>query len=233
MSNIVTITRNFNNVKIKQRKSDGYLNASDMCKATGKRWPDYRRLDNVQEFLDALSLDTKIPVVQIPTTEQNQGLIETIQGGTPEKQGTWVHPRVAVNLAQWCSPEFAVLVSEWVVELLTTGHVELTQPATPTEPSSRLEKGLTCRLAPKLLITVMAHLSKSMKSTGKKRLIAKFTFSVTERRFLLIVLVTLHYQTVLSSHAKTASFVLIAIGGHGQMKIFAVLEVSHEKSSWI
>ncbi len=142
MSDISTIERNFNGKKIKQRKSDGYLNASDMCKAVGKRWPDYRRLDNVQEFLDALSLDTKIPVVQIPTTEQNQGLIETIQGGAPDKQGTWVHPRVAVNLAQWCSPEFAVLVSEWVVELLTTGRVELAQPVTTPTPA-RLDGEIT------------------------------------------------------------------------------------------
>ncbi len=31
-------------------------------------------------------------------------------------QGTWVHPHVAINLGQWASPKFAVLVSKWVFE---------------------------------------------------------------------------------------------------------------------
>lgn len=31
-------------------------------------------------------------------------------------QGTWVHPQVAINLGQWCSPKFAVAVSKWVFE---------------------------------------------------------------------------------------------------------------------
>ena len=48
----------------------------------------------------------------IPITE----LIQTIIGGIPQAQGTWVHPQVAINLAQWASPKFAVLVSKWVFE---------------------------------------------------------------------------------------------------------------------
>lgn len=31
-------------------------------------------------------------------------------------QGTWVHPQVAINLGQWASPKFAVLVSRWIFE---------------------------------------------------------------------------------------------------------------------
>ena len=37
-------------------------------------------------------------------------------GGHPDIQGTWVHPQVAINLGQWASPKFAVLVSTWVFE---------------------------------------------------------------------------------------------------------------------
>ncbi|MEN8221287.1 MAG: KilA-N domain-containing protein [Pseudomonadota bacterium] len=122
MPNITTVTREFKGVKITQR-TDGYLDATAMCKATGKRWPDYRRLDSTQAFIDALSSD-----VQIPTSE----IIQSVKGGLPESQGTWVHPQVAINLAQWCSPEFAVLVSKWVFELLTTGRVDL-QPQTPPQ----------------------------------------------------------------------------------------------------
>lgn len=36
-----------------------------------------------------------------------------------------MHPYIAINLAQWCSPEFAVQVSSWVFELMTKGEVRL------------------------------------------------------------------------------------------------------------
>lgn len=97
-------------IKIDQRANDGYIDATAICHASGKEWSDYRRLKNTQDFLDELS-----SVLKIPRT----GLIQTIQGGPPEMQGTWVHPQVAINLAQWASPKFAVLVSQWVFEWMT------------------------------------------------------------------------------------------------------------------
>jgi hypothetical protein len=39
--------------------------------------------------------------------------------------GTWIHRLVAVHLAQWLSPSFAVQVSLWVNEIMITGKVEL------------------------------------------------------------------------------------------------------------
>jgi chromosome segregation ATPase len=38
-------------------------------------------------------------------------------------RATWVHPRVAINIAQWISPKFDVKVSAWVHELLVCGNV--------------------------------------------------------------------------------------------------------------
>ena len=43
-------------------------------------------------------------------------LVQSAKGGNPELQGTWVHPYVAIHLAQWLSPRFAVQVSKWVYE---------------------------------------------------------------------------------------------------------------------
>jgi len=99
------IVRSLNQVSVGQRAQDGYMNATAMCQAASKRWPDYARLERAKAFLEELSA-----VVQIPTTE----LIQTIQGGEPIRQGTWVHPRVAIHLAMWCSPAFAVQVVSWV-----------------------------------------------------------------------------------------------------------------------
>lgn len=57
--------------------------------------------------MEELSSDAGIPM---------SALIQIVRGGEPQFQGTWVHPRVAINLAQWASPKFAVLVSKWVLE---------------------------------------------------------------------------------------------------------------------
>ena len=85
-----------------------------MCKIAGKRWNDYATNQSTKEFIKALAIDTGIPV---------SNLIQIIRGGYKDHQGTWVHPQVAVHLAQWLSPEFAVKVSRWVYDWLS-GHAE-------------------------------------------------------------------------------------------------------------
>jgi len=95
---------------INQRAADGYINATAMCRSVGKQINDYLRLKATGEFLIELSADTGIPV---------SDLNQSFKGGSPQKQGTWVHPDIAVNLAQWLSPKFAVQVSKWVREWMT------------------------------------------------------------------------------------------------------------------
>jgi hypothetical protein len=95
---------------IHQRVKDGYVNATAMCKAAGKPWADYNRLGTTGLYLDALSADMGIPI---------SGLVQSIKGGVPTMQGTWVHPQVAIHLAQWLSPEFAVKVTKWVFDWMS------------------------------------------------------------------------------------------------------------------
>ena len=99
------IVHTVDNRIVQQRPEDGYINATALCKAAGRQFHDYSRLGATQRFLEALTAKTGIPVL---------ALVQSIRGGHPEGRGTWVHPWVAVNLAQWLSPEFAVQVSEWV-----------------------------------------------------------------------------------------------------------------------
>ncbi|MEK7674684.1 MAG: KilA-N domain-containing protein [Verrucomicrobiota bacterium] len=91
---------------VHQRAVDGYFNATAMCSAVGKQFADYRRLKTTEEFLTELSSDMGIPISQ---------LVLSFKGNTSlYRQGTWVHPDIAINLAQWLSPKFAVAVSRWV-----------------------------------------------------------------------------------------------------------------------
>lgn len=112
-SQLMLVPHTYQGALISQRATDGYINATAMCKAAGKKWNDYYRLGTTQAFLAALS-----PVTGIPATE----LAQSIQGGSPELQGTWIHPQVAIHLAQWLSPEFAVKVTEWVYEWMSGKH---------------------------------------------------------------------------------------------------------------
>ncbi len=104
---LALIERKVDNSPVQQRLLDGYVNATALCKAAGKNFADYKRLKGTDDFLKELSSDVGIPITE---------LIQTITGGIPQAQGTWVHPQVAINLAQWASPKFAVLVSKWVFE---------------------------------------------------------------------------------------------------------------------
>lgn len=83
-----------------------------MCKAAGKNFADYNRLAQTRAFIAELSAEVGIPIAE---------LIQSLSGGTPTLQGTWVHPQVAINLAQWCSPRFAVRVSKWVYDWISGG----------------------------------------------------------------------------------------------------------------
>lgn len=95
---------------ISQRSKDGYINATAMCKAANRPWSRYWEAKPSREFAEVLAADLGISIAE---------LIQSVSGGHPELQGTWVHPRVAVHLAQWLSPQFAVMVSRWVYDWMT------------------------------------------------------------------------------------------------------------------
>jgi hypothetical protein len=116
--------RAWNGISISRRISDGYVNATAMCQAGAKRWPDYIRLDRSQAYIAALS-----PVVGICTTGID-GLIQVRQGGQPHLQGTWIHPRLAIDLARWIAPAFAVWMDGWLLE-------EMAQAPQPAQPRAR------------------------------------------------------------------------------------------------
>jgi KilA-N domain len=63
---------------IEQRKIDGYINATAMCKAASKLFADYSRLRTTEAFLKELASDMGIPISE---------LIQSIRGGGPTVQG--------------------------------------------------------------------------------------------------------------------------------------------------
>ncbi len=106
----VILPRQIDGQTIGQRQTDGYVNATELCKAARKKWSHYWGNDSTREFIQALAKSTGIPADSLVEAQSGRG------------GGTWVHPQVATHLAQWLSPRFAVAVSEWVLDILTTGR---------------------------------------------------------------------------------------------------------------
>lgn len=101
------IEREYKGIIIKQRAEDGYINATAMCKSHGKLWGHYWDTQPAKDFAAQLSADIGIAISE---------LYQSLKGGVPGLQGTWIHPYWAGNLAQWVSTELAVKVSIWMWE---------------------------------------------------------------------------------------------------------------------
>jgi hypothetical protein len=103
-----------NNQIIQFRDSDNYINATQLCKAGGKKFHDWLRLDTIKNLISVLASKAGIPALD---------LIDSKKGGN--NSGTWIHPDLAIQLAQWLSPEFSIQVSFWIRQLFTKGKVEI------------------------------------------------------------------------------------------------------------
>jgi hypothetical protein len=103
------------NYTIKHRDEDGFINITDLCKAGDKPFKLWNSLSQTTDFLKVLSSSTEIPVDELIkyNTETNK------------ERSTWVHPQVAINIAQWISPKFDVIVSAWVYEVMMSGKVDI------------------------------------------------------------------------------------------------------------
>jgi hypothetical protein len=94
---------------IQRRHADGYVNATAMCQANGKKWNDYARLDRTHAYIAALAR-------ALGSAGNPADLIQVVSTGPNHLRGTWVHPRLAVDLARWCRPAFAVWMDGWFLE---------------------------------------------------------------------------------------------------------------------
>lgn len=92
------------------REKDGYTNATQLCKSGNKKFNAWYRLKQTKSFIKYITKETGLSKEQ---------LIEIKQGGNSQLQGTWIHPLLATNLAQWISSEFSMKVSLWIEEWKT------------------------------------------------------------------------------------------------------------------
>lgn len=113
------------------QREDGYVNVGQLCATHDKKLNDWTRLKSSNDYLEALSTNTQIPVMyQGDTKKQPKGefLIEIYQSGT------WAHPLVAIEVARWISPEFGVWCNLHIKTLIETGSCSISDKTLQLNP---------------------------------------------------------------------------------------------------
>src|SRR4028118_253658 len=101
---------------VEQRQNDGYINATKLTKAyerktgTRKNATKWFENDRTIQYIELLSDKTGLEVYDLVQKK-----------GSGRNQETWIHPKLAISFAMWLSPEFEMIVAEWVEKWLTTG----------------------------------------------------------------------------------------------------------------
>jgi len=113
ISNI--IAEKFSGHQIRVDSKTGYICGSDICKAGGKLWKNYIRNKDSKTFIEYLAGSTGISKTDLMLTHTT---------GANSTRGTWVHKRIALDLARWISPEVACFIYD-IVERFTSGDLSL------------------------------------------------------------------------------------------------------------
>jgi hypothetical protein len=91
----------YNKKRVRVRSYDNYIFATDICNITNKKFSHYKEQYTTQLFFKKLSLNLEVSIKK---------LIEIRNGGGSKKQGTWVHPIIAIHLAEWASYDLYITI---------------------------------------------------------------------------------------------------------------------------
>jgi len=129
------MNRPVNGISVEQRLSDGFINGTSMALAHQKKINDWFRNIDTLELFQALAEDLdlqsnygnsrNLDIARLSASKYAEifpGLVFTKAGAPEVGGGTWLHPHLAIQLAQWCNRRFALQVSKWVVEWIASAH---------------------------------------------------------------------------------------------------------------
>ena len=132
---IITLSRDVNGVSVEQRYVDGFINVTAMAAAYSKDLTQWFRTKDTLELFTALAGDLDIQINPVDLQDLDVARLSaskyaslfpslvTARRGSPENGGgTWLHPDLAIQAAQWCSKPFALLVSRWIREWMNSAY---------------------------------------------------------------------------------------------------------------
>lgn len=107
-----TITQYFQDTPVLFH-DNGYLNATSIAKLFHKRVQKYLKSERTQDYIFALA-SSEAPN---GASEENQ-LVIIQKGGVSGEQGTWLHPKLAIDFARWLNARFAVWCDNQIAEII-------------------------------------------------------------------------------------------------------------------
>ena len=123
-------------------QENGYLNATAIAEQYDKRVGNYLRNERTQEYITALTKRLFNPETRNRATAENQLVIIKKGGNDKKSQGTWLHPKLAVDFARWLNPKFAVWCDEQI-EILLNGKISDGIKTVTPKTTRALPDGLT------------------------------------------------------------------------------------------
>lgn len=93
-------------------RDDGYIYVTKFAQTFNKRSSDWTRLNETKALIRRLERELHIPASQ---------LIDVRKGNSSKySQGTWMHPNLAIDFVQWCSPNLKLQISKLYHEHILT-----------------------------------------------------------------------------------------------------------------
>ena len=130
---VVAIAR-YGSIDIEFLRRGRYANLTQMADATGKRVDNWVRLKSTKDLITEFDRSPVYGGAPALKAKRGRGLLNTsdlsdltladiMSGNIPP--GTWAHPDIAIQFAQWASPAFALWASRQIRTLLEHGEVAL------------------------------------------------------------------------------------------------------------
>ena len=109
-------------------RPDGYWNGSSLCRTEGKQIEAFLGEDSVKRYLEALSEDLGIPIIDVVKEDYDcspTSLIHCIEKGEGQRWEIWTHEEVALKLTSWLNPKLEIWFHRTIKKLLKEGQVKL------------------------------------------------------------------------------------------------------------
>ncbi|AZL89569.1 KilA-N domain-containing protein [Megavirus baoshan] len=120
----------FGDLEVVMMRENGFVNATNLCKKCGKDYKNWNQnsysKELIKELIKQLSSGAKKRAREksaagFPAAE----VTHTVKGGKLTIiRGTYVHPKLIIHIASWCSTEYAMKVSDIVTEYHAKEEVE-------------------------------------------------------------------------------------------------------------
>ena len=188
-----------NDIIITSRIEDNYVNATQLCQAGNKKFSHWISLDSTKELINVLESDAGIPASE---------LLEIVKGGDYKKQGSWIHPDLAIQLAQWISPKFALQVSKWIRTLFTVGHVDVNIEVLKEKEKEIIIKDKKIQLLEDLYVQ-----KQKRHDYSQENIIYMLTTEDNKKKRIYIIGKTTSLKNRLSTYNKTAEHEVVYYKG--------------------